>query len=124
MLIDVESRILTLFLDVETAATIVHDDGNRELVSTSTQNLLQMLTSIHIQLNWAKFSNCFSIEVWIERLGFNSNLTSEVLSRQLIYITGNLGDLLASVPSESIPSAFDWYFDSRVLWLLSLSVQD
>lgn len=124
VLIDVQGRILALFLHIEAAPTIIHDDRDGELISARAQNLLEVLSSVDIQLNWAKFSNCFSIEVWIEWLGFDSDLTSEVLRRQLINIAGNLWDLLASVPGESIPSAFDRDLDSRVVWFLSFSIQD
>ena len=124
MLVDVQGRILALFLHVEAAAAIVHDDRDRELISARAQNLLEMLSGVDIQLNWAKFSDCFSIEVWIERLGLNSDFASEVLRGELVNIAGDLGYLLTSVSRESVPCAFDGNFDSRIVWLLCFSIQD
>lgn len=124
VLVDVEGGILAFFFHIEAAAAIVHDYRDSELISTRAQNLVEMLSGVHIQLNGAKFSNCFPVEVRIERLGLDSDLAAEVLRRELINITRDLRDLLTSVSREPVPGALQRNFDPGVVRLLRFCIQN
>ena len=57
---------------LETTAAIVDDDRHWELRATGTHDLLEMLSSRDCQLNWTVLGNCFTVEIWVERLGFDT----------------------------------------------------
>lgn len=83
-----------------------------------------MLSSWYVQLNRAKFSNCLSIKIRIERFGLNSDDTTKINSRNLINVTGYIGYLERPFTMCPVPSTLDRYFKSWIARLFCFRIQD
>ena len=122
--VDVHRCFLALFFNIKATSAIVHDDGNRKLRTSSSQDLFNMLPCWDIELYRPKLSNSLPIEIWIKWLSFDSDDAAQVCGWDLIHITCYISDLIRPLSMCPVPCALNGHFETRIVWLLSLCVQN
>ena len=83
-----------------------------------------MLSRCNIQLNWPKFSECFTLEIRIHGLSFNLDYAAKIFGTQLVDIARNFGNFLTDAILLSKPAALDGHLKSGILRLFSLRIQN
>jgi len=76
--VDIECCVLALFFNFEATAAIVGDYADRELASSGSKDLLEMLPRLRVELNRSILRDCLSFELWVKRLSFDSDHTPKV----------------------------------------------